>query len=146
MKLHQLRPFASEKKDRKRRGRGPSSGLGCTAGKGHKGQRARAGSGPAPGFEGGQMPLVRRLPKRGFNNLFRVEYTVLNLERIVQMFPQASEITVHDLSELVSTKRPIKVLGRGEIDRKITITAHAFSKQAVAKIESAGGQAVALEG
>lgn len=146
MKIHDLYPFASEQKGRKRRGRGPSSGLGCTAGKGHKGQRARAGSGPAPGFEGGQMPLVRRLPKRGFHNLFRVEYTVLNLERILQMFPDAQEITIQDLAGMASTKRPVKILGRGEIDRKVTITAHAFSKQAVAKIESAGGRAVALEG
>ena len=146
MKIHELRPCGSEKKKRKRRGRGPSSGLGCTAGKGHKGQRARAGSGPAPGFEGGQMPLVRRLPKRGFHNMFQVEYTVLNLERIVQMFPQASEIGLEDLAGVVSTKRPVKILGRGEIDRQMTITAHAFSKQAVAKIERAGGRAVALEG
>lgn len=146
MKLHDLYPFDGEQKGRKRRGRGPSSGLGCTAGKGHKGQRARAGSGPAPGFEGGQMPLVRRLPKRGFQNLFRVEYTVLNLERILQMFPDAEEVTIQDLASMASTKRPIKILGRGELDRKVTITAHAFSKQAVAKIESAGGRAVALEG
>jgi large subunit ribosomal protein L15 len=92
------------------------------------------------------MPLVRRLPKRGFQNLFRVEYTVLNLERILQMFPDAEEVTIQDLASMASTKRPIKILGRGELDRKVTITAHAFSKQAVAKIESAGGRAVALEG
>lgn len=92
------------------------------------------------------MPLVRRLPKRGFQNLFRVEYTILNLERILQMFPDAQEITIQDLAKMASTKRPVKILGRGEIDRKVTITAHAFSKQAAAKIESAGGRAVALEG
>ncbi|MGM0758292.1 MAG: 50S ribosomal protein L15 [Thermodesulfobacteriota bacterium] len=146
MKLHEIYPHPSDKKEKKRRGRGPASGLGCTAGKGHKGQRARAGSGPAPGFEGGQMPLVRRTPKRGFTNPFRVEYTVLNLERVLQMFPDQEEITIHDLAGISSTKKPVKILGRGEISRAVTITAHAFSKQAVNKIQAAGGKAVALEG
>lgn len=145
MKLHELYPPESDRKNRKRRGRGPSSGLGCTAGKGHKGQRARAGSGPGPGFEGGQMPLVRRIPKRGFTNNFREEYTVINLERLQQLFPDKSEISLQDIYQIVSSKRPVKVLGRGEIERKIQITAHAFSKQAVAKIEGAGGKAEALE-
>lgn len=146
MKLHELYPNPSDKKEKKRKGRGPASGLGCTAGKGHKGQRARAGSGPAPGFEGGQMPLVRRIPKRGFTNTFRVQYTVLNLERLQQMFPDKDEISVQDLAGISSSKKPVKILGRGEISRAVTITAHAFSKQAVNKIEAAGGKAVALEG
>ncbi|MFP4257739.1 MAG: 50S ribosomal protein L15 [Desulfovermiculus sp.] len=145
MKLHELYPPESDRKDRKRRGRGPSSGLGCTAGKGHKGQRARAGSGPGPGFEGGQMPLVRRIPKRGFTNVFREEYTVLNLERLIQLFPDQTAISLQDIYQIVSSKRPVKILGRGEIQRKIQITAHAFSKQAAAKIEGAGGKAEALE-
>ena len=146
MKLHELYPFASERKQRKRRGRGPSSGLGCTAGKGNKGQLARAGSGPAVGFEGGQMPLVRRLPKRGFSNKFRVEYTTLNLERVLEKFPQATEISIDDLYGMTSQKRPIKVLGRGDVDRPVQITAHAFSTQAKDKLQAAGGKAIALEG
>jgi large subunit ribosomal protein L15 len=146
MKLHDIYPFASESKEKKRRGRGPSSGLGCTSGKGNKGQLARAGSGPAAGFEGGQMPLVRRLPKRGFTNRFRVAYTVLNLERIISHFPEAEEITLDDLFSIASAKRPIKILARGEISRSVTITAHAFSAKAKEKIHQAGGQAVALEG
>ncbi len=146
MKLHEIYPPQSERKKKKRRGRGPASGLGCTAGKGNKGQLARAGSGPSAGFEGGQMPLVRRLPKRGFQNLFRVQYTVINLERIVEQFPQAQEITLQDLYAIASQKRPIKILGRGEIERTLHVTAHAFSKQAMKKIEQAGGKAVALEG
>ena len=146
MKLHQLYPYPSERQEKKRRGRGPSSGLGCTAGKGHKGQRARAGAGPAPGFEGGQMPLVRRLPKRGFTNTFREEYTVLNLERVMQMFPEKDEISIQDLAAISTSKRPIKILGRGDVHRTVTINAHAFSKQAAKKIEAAGGKAVALEG
>lgn len=146
MKLHEIYPFPSDRKQKKRRGRGPSSGLGCTAGKGNKGQLARAGSGPSAGFEGGQMPLVRRLPKRGFKNLFRVHYTVLNLEKIMERFPDATDISLQDLYSMVSTKRPIKILGRGEIEREVTISAHAFSKNAVSKIEAAGGKAVALEG
>jgi large subunit ribosomal protein L15 len=91
------------------------------------------------------MPLVRRIPKRGFTNIFREEYTVINLERLTQLFPEKNEISLSDIYEIVSSKRPVKVLGRGEIDRKIRITAHAFSKQAVAKIEGAGGTAEALE-
>lgn len=146
MKLHELYPHSSDRKQKKRRGRGPSSGLGCTAGKGNKGQLARAGSGPAAGFEGGQMPLVRRLPKRGFINLFRADYTVVNIERIMEIFPEADEITIQDLYSIVSSKRPIKILGRGDVQRAIRITAHAFSQKAASKIQDAGGQAVALEG
>ncbi len=146
MKLHELYPFPSEKRARKRRGRGPGSGLGCTSGKGNKGQKARAGSGPAVGFEGGQMPLVRRLPKRGFKNLFQVRYAVINLEQIESHFPDRETVSIDDLSSLCPRNLPIKVLGRGEITRGITVEAHRFSKSAAEKIQHAGGQAKALEG
>ncbi len=146
MRLHELKRYKGEIKARKRRGRGPASGLGCTAGKGNKGQKARAGKGPAPWFEGGQMPLVRRLPKRGFKNPFRVEYEVINLDDIAKKFKGKDEITVDDLYSIKRTRKPIKVLGRGEIDFPVKIEAHRFSKSAVEKIQRAGGQTVALEG
>ena len=146
MKLHELHPHAKDKRGTKRRGRGPASGQGCTAGKGHKGQKARAGSGPAPGFEGGQMPLVRRLPKRGFKNLFTVRYAVVNIERLLQAYPDQEEISIEDLQRLCPGKDPIKILARGEVNRRVKVTAHAFSQQARAKISAAGGEAVALEG
>jgi large subunit ribosomal protein L15 len=146
MKLHELYPFPSEQKSRKRRGRGPGGGLGCTSGKGNKGQKARAGGGPAVGFEGGQMPLVRRLPKRGFKNLFQVRYAVVNLEQLESHFSGKDTISLEDLYTLCPRNLPIKVLGRGEITRSITVEAHRFSKSAAQKIQSAGGQAKALEG
>ena len=146
MKLHELYPFASEKRVKKRKGRGPASGLGCTSGKGNKGQKARAGSGPAVGFEGGQMPLVRRLPKRGFKNLFQVRYAVVNLEQLESHFSGQSTITIDDLYTLCRRNMPVKVLGRGDITRSITVEAHRFSKSAAEKIQNAGGQAKALEG
>ncbi len=146
MKLHELKAYKGENKDRKRIGRGPASGVGCTAGKGNKGQNARAGKGPAPWFEGGQMPLVRRLPKRGFKNPFRVEYEVINLDEIAEKFKGKNEITIEDLYKVKKSDRPIKVLGRGSIDFAVKIQAHKFSKSAVEKIERAGGEIVALEG
>jgi len=146
MKLHELSCFSPERKPRKRRGRGPASGQGCTSGKGNKGQKVRAGSGPAVGFEGGQMPLTRRLPKRGFTNIFRVEYSIVNLERIEAAFPDTSEISLDDLAGLASGKGPVKVLGKGELSRAISVEAHRFSASARKKIEEAGGTARALEG
>jgi large subunit ribosomal protein L15 len=149
MKLHELRPFAEEKKQRKRRGRGAGTGLGCTAGKGHKGQKARAGGGPSLGFEGGQMPLVRRVPKRGFRSMFPRRYAVVNLEDIERRFPDKTEIGVDDLRAAGSGKSgqiPVKVLARGELSRGVTIEAHQFSKKAREKIEQAGGRAKVLEG
>ncbi len=104
MKLHELKPFPGEIKAKKRIGRGPASGQGCTAGKGNKGQNARAGKGPAPWFEGGQMPLVRRLPKRGFKNPFKVEYNVFNLEFIEKKFNDKDEITLEDLYKYCKKK------------------------------------------
>lgn len=142
--LHNLpRPEGSHR-DTKRLGRGPGSGQGKTAGKGHKGSKARAGhSGPGggkPHFEGGQMPLQRRLPKRGFTNPDRVEYQVVNLFQLQQL--EETEITPEVLSRrgLVGHPRqPIKVLGSGELTRNVTVSAHAFSKSAREKIEGAGG-------
>lgn len=146
MKLHEVYPFASQKKRSKRRGRGPGSGSGCTAGKGNKGQNARSGGGTPPGFEGGQMPLVRRLPKRGFNNIFRITYSVVNLETVATHFANQDEITLDDLYQLCGRGRPIKILGQGALDRTMIITAHTFSKTAAEKIMQAGGVANSLEG
>ncbi|GAB6888570.1 50S ribosomal protein L15 [Desulfothermus okinawensis JCM 13304] len=146
MKLHELKPFPGEIKAKKRIGRGPASGQGCTAGKGNKGQNARAGKGPAPWFEGGQMPLVRRLPKRGFKNPFKVEYNVFNLEFIEKKFNDKDEITLEDLYKYCKKDRPIKILGKGEINKGFKIWAHKFSKSALEKINQAGGEAKVLEG
>lgn len=146
MKLNQLKAFKEERKTRKRKGRGPASGLGCTAGKGNKGQKARSGGGPRVGFEGGQMPLVRRLPKRGFFNKFRQEYVVVNLEMIEKKFQGKEEITLDDLKKFVCDSRPIKILGRGDITRSVKIEAHKFSTTAAEKIKNAGGTVVSLEG
>ena len=128
---------------RKRVGRGMGSGMGKTSTRGHKGQRSRSGSHMMRGFEGGQMPLHRRLPKRGFTNIFRTEYTVVNLERIAEL--DVKEIGLDDYKKLglsSSKKALIKVLGSGELTKALTIHAHKFSKSAVEKIEKAGGKAV----
>jgi large subunit ribosomal protein L15 len=142
MKLHELRPLPGSKKDRKRVGRGISSGHGKTAGRGTKGQRARSGGVKPPYFEGGQLPLVRRLPfKRGFVNIFRVEYTPVNLERL-DVFEAGSVVTPETLAAagvIKSAKKPVVILGRGEVDRPLTVKAHRFSESARAKIEAAGG-------
>jgi large subunit ribosomal protein L15 len=128
---------------RKRVGRGMGSGMGKTSTRGHKGQRSRSGSHMMRGFEGGQMPLHRRLPKRGFTNIFRTEYTVVNLERIAEL--DVKEIGLDDYKKfgLSSNKKAlIKVLGSGELTKALTIHAHKFSKSAAEKIEKAGGKAV----
>jgi len=132
---------------RKRVGRGMGSGMGKTATRGHKGQGSRSGSSLMRGFEGGQMPLHRRLPKRGFTNIFRTEYTIVNLDRIAAA--GVSEIAVEDYLKLglASKKKAlIKVLGSGELEKAITIHAHKFSKSAAEKIEKAGGKAVVVGG
>ena len=132
---------------RKRVGRGMGSGMGKTSTRGHKGQRSRSGSHMMRGFEGGQMPLHRRLPKRGFTNIFRTEYTVVNLDRIAEL--KVVEIGLDDYRKLglASGKNAlIKVLGSGELKRAITIHAHKFSKSAAEKIEKAGGKAVVVGG
>ncbi len=147
MKLHELYPFPEERKSRKRLGRGRGTGQGCTAGKGNKGQNARAGGGAQPWFEGGQMPLARRLPKRGFKNFdFKVTYSPLNLDRLFTVFAGKTEITLEDIyaSGVCPKNAAVKVLSRGE-GAAVTVEAHKFSKKAAEKIAAAGGKAVALE-
>lgn len=137
--LSQLRPAkGAEKKATKRRGRGDASGQGGTAGKGHKGQLARAGGRVRRGFEGGQMPLHRRLPKFGFNNPFRVEYSVVNLQDLENL---SGDVTPESLikNNLVA-KAPVKILGKGKLTKKLNVRAHKFSETAKNAIESAGGK------
>ena len=142
MQLHNLFPFPEERKTRRRVGRGSGSGLGCTAGKGHKGQNARSGGGVRPGFEGGQMPLQRRLPKRGFKNyLFKVTYEVINLDRLLAAFPDQKEITLEDIYSRGLVKSAlVKILGEGEVTRPVSIEAFRFSQSAKDKILAAGGE------
>lgn len=138
MNLHELKPADGAKKSKKRVGRGPGSGLGKTAGRGEKGQRSRSGYSSRIGFEGGQMPLIRKVPKRGFTNIFRVEYAVVNLSQLAKL---EGEITPESLlaAGLVHRGMPVKVLGTGEIGKAVTVTADKFSAAARAKIEAAGG-------
>ena len=149
--LSNLRAPKKANTGKKRVGRGMGSGMGKTSTRGHKGQGSRTGSSMMRGFEGGQMPLHRRLPKRGFTNIFRVEYTVVNLDRIAEAVAEAkvAEIALEDFVKLglVSSKRAlVKVLGSGDVATALTITAHKFSKSAVEKIEKAGGKAIVLGG
>jgi large subunit ribosomal protein L15 len=144
--LSNLRAPKNANTGRKRVGRGMGSGMGKTSTRGHKGQRSRSGSHMMRGFEGGQMPLHRRLPKRGFTNIFRTEYTVVNLDRIAAL-ESISEITQDDYKKLglaSSKKALIKILGSGELTSAVTIHAHKFSKSAQEKIEKAGGKAIVL--
>ena len=148
MNLHELYPFPEDRKNRRRIGRGSGSGWGGTAGKGHKGQNARAGGGVRPGFEGGQMPLQRRLPKRGFNNyLFKAEYQVINLDRLQAAFGDQLEISLDDIYArgLCPFGCAVKILGNGEPAVALKVEAHKFSRTAVEKIRSAGGEARELE-
>lgn len=144
MKLHELRYNEGAVKDSKRLGRGTSSGHGKTSGKGHKGQNARSGGGVRPGFEGGQNPLFRRVPKRGFNNYnFQTKYAVINVSDL-NRFEEGVTVTPELLKEMGLVKKQldgIKVLGNGNIDKKITVKATMFSKTAKEKIEKAGGKA-----
>lgn len=148
MRLHELYPFPEEYKNKKRVGRGQGSGTGCTSGKGNKGQLARSGGGVPAGFEGGQMPLARRLPKRGFKNPFRVTYEPVSIARLVSAFEGKTEISLQDIYDrgLVDSGRPVKVLADGELTAAVTIEAHRFSAAAADKIAKAGGTAKALEG
>jgi len=142
MKLHELKPAEGSRKDVKRKGRGIGSGNGKTAGKGHKGQNARSGGGVRPGFEGGQNPLYRRVPKRGFNNPFRKEFAVVNIEEL-NSFAAGTEVTPELLMEQGIVKNPqsgIKILGNGEIKVGLTVKANKFSQSAVEKIQAAGGK------
>jgi large subunit ribosomal protein L15 len=138
MKLHELSPAKGSKHSRKRVGRGPGSGIGKTSGRGEKGQKSRSGHSRRPGFEGGQMPLVRRVPKRGFTNIFKTEYAVINLAQLAEL---ASDVTPDLLADLglVRKGKPVKVLGDGEIGKALKVSAHRFSKSARTKIEAAGG-------
>lgn len=142
MKLHELSPAPGSKKTRNRVGRGIGSGNGKTSGKGHKGQNARSGGGVRPGFEGGQNPLYRRLPKRGFNNRFRTEYAIVNLSDLNQ-FSAGTEVTPELLLQSGVVKNPkdgIKILGNGELTVQLTVKANKFSQSAVEKIQAAGGK------
>jgi len=148
MSLSHLKPPKGAKKPRKRIGRGPGSGHGKTAGRGHKGAQSRSGFRSKRGFEGGQMPLHRRVPKRGFHNPFRVEYAVVNLDTLQDVFDADSSVTPEVLRERGLVRRaglPIKVLGRGEIAKKLTVRAHKFSGAAAAKIAAAGGATEVIE-
>lgn len=141
MKLHELKPAEGSRKERKRLGRGIGSGQGKTAGKGHKGQNARSGGGVRIGFEGGQTPLFRRLPKRGFTNISRKEYAVVNLT-VLNRFEEGTEVTPELLIEtgvVKNEKAGIKVLANGTIEKKLTVKAHKFSSAAKEAIEAAGG-------
>ncbi|HVT17837.1 MAG TPA: 50S ribosomal protein L15 [Thermoanaerobaculia bacterium] len=148
MKLHELSPAKGSKHTRKRLGRGPGSGTGKTAGRGEKGQKSRSGHSRRLGFEGGQMPLVRRVPKRGFTNIWKTEYAVVNLTQLAALEPRpeagsaaGGAITPELLVSrgLVRSGLPVKVLGGGEVSVALAVKAHRFSKSARAKIEAAGG-------
>lgn len=143
MKLHELSPAPGSTKKAFRKGRGHGSGNGKTAGKGHKGQKARSGGGVRPGFEGGQMPLQRRIPKRGFNNIFATKYATINVEEL-NRFENGAVVDTQAIIEaglLKKTYDGIKILGRGELEKKLTVNVAAFSEGAKKKIEEAGGKA-----
>jgi large subunit ribosomal protein L15 len=148
MDLSNLSPAPGARKPRRRVGRGPGSGLGKTSGRGHKGKGARSGGNTAPGFEGGQMPLQRRLPKRGFRNPFRRTYAIVNLARLEACFDGGAAIDPEALAArgLVRAGRPVKVLGTGELSKSLTVKAHAFSESAKARIAAAGGSTEVIGG
>jgi large subunit ribosomal protein L15 len=142
MELHDLHPAPGAKRSRKRVGRGPGSGTGKTAGKGHKGQKSRSGYSRRYGFEGGQMPLVRQLPKRGFTNIYRVEFQVVNLRDLERVFADGDTVSPEILVEkglARGGKRLVKVLGDGKLQKKLIVKVHKFSTSARAGIENAGG-------
>lgn len=143
MKLHDLKPAVGATTAPKRLGRGTGSGLGKTSGKGHKGAKARSGGGKGPGFEGGQIPLMRRIPKRGFTNNFRTEYVAINVERL-EIFEDGQVVTPVELIEMGVIKKiedGVKIMGNGEITKKLTVKANKFTASAKEKIEAAGGKA-----
>ncbi len=143
MKLHELSPAPGSVRDVKRIGRGHGSGQGKTAGKGHKGQKARAGRGFRAGFEGGQMPLQRRIPKRGFNNIFATPYTIINVAALNRFEDGATVDTqaLLDAGVIKSAPNGVKILGNGKVEKKLTVHVAAYSESAKAKIEAAGGKA-----
>ena len=142
MDLSNLKPTSGAVRDRKRLGRGPGSGLGKTSGRGHKGKGARSGGNTPPGYEGGQMPLQRRLPKRGFNNPFRVEYSVVNLGQLEKVFAANDVVDLQALQakHLVRPRASmVKILAKGQVSKPLTVKAHKFSAAARAQLEAAGG-------
>ena len=144
MKVYELSPAAGSVKDPMRKGRGPGSGNGKTGGRGHKGQKARSGGGVRPGFEGGQMPLTRQLPKRGFKNYFRVDYAAVNVS-VLNAFDNGAVVDAEALAQKGILKQlengGLKILGGGDLEKKLTVRANAFSESAKQKIEAAGGAA-----
>ena len=143
MKLHDLKPAVGATTAPKRLGRGTGSGLGKTSGKGHKGAKARSGGGKGPGFEGGQIPLMRRIPKRGFTNIFRTEYVAINVDRL-EIFEDGQVVTPVELIEMGIIKKiedGVKIMGNGELTKKLTVQANKFTASAKEKIEAAGGKA-----
>jgi large subunit ribosomal protein L15 len=145
MNLSNIRAPRKSSKNRKRVGRGMGSGMGKTSTRGHKGQRSRSGSRMMRGFEGGQMPLHRRMPKRGFTNVFREEFAIVNLEKLAALGETTITPEVLRKAGVVKTKRPVKVLGDGELSRALTVQAHKFSKSAKEKITKAGGKFEVLQ-
>ncbi|MBD5129076.1 MAG: 50S ribosomal protein L15 [Ruminococcaceae bacterium] len=144
MKLHELQPAAGSVRDVKRIGRGHGSGQGKTAGKGHKGQKARSGGSIRPGFEGGQMPLQRRMPKRGFNNIFAKEFATINVSELEKRFESGAVVDADALIEcgaIKDAKDGVKILGNGELTKSLTVKAVKFTAAAQEKIEKAGGKA-----
>ncbi|NLM44290.1 MAG: 50S ribosomal protein L15 [Clostridiales bacterium] len=142
MKLHELRPAEGSAKNKKRKGRGIGSGLGKTAGRGQKGQKSRSGGGVRVGFEGGQMPLYRRLPKVGFTNIFRKEYAIVNVSDL-DIFENGAVVTPEELKKVglvKAEKSGIKILGNGELNKQLTVRANKFSKTAEEKIVASGGK------
>ncbi len=146
MSLNNLKPARGSKFAKKRVGRGPGSGNGKTAGRGNKGAQSRSGYSYKRGFEGGQMPLHRRVPKRGFNNIFRTEYEVVNLDQIEARFDTGATVSPDTLraAGLVNSRQPVKVLARGEVTKALTVQAHKFSGKAAEKIAAAGGTTEAI--
>jgi len=143
--LHNLGPRKGATTTRKRIGRGPGSGLGKTSGKGHKGQNSRSGYSHLRGHEGGQMPLHRRMPKRGFTNIFRKEYSIVNLEALAALGETTITPDVLRKAGVIKTKHPVKILGDGELTTALTVHAHKFSKSAQEKITKAGGKFEVLQ-
>ena len=143
--LHDLSPTSGSTRNRKRRGRGPGSGTGKTAGRGEKGQKARSGGSVHPRFEGGQMPLIRRIPKRGFKSINRLEYQVVNVRDLGRVDGDVSPDTLKGAGLIRSLRKPVKVLGVGEVEKKVSVSAHAFSASARSKIEAAGGTVTVID-
>ena len=142
--LHDLSPTPGSRRNRKRVGRGPGSGTGKTAGRGETGQKSRSGGHVHPRFEGGQMPLVRRLPKRGFKIFNLVEYQMVNVRDLDRVDGEVSLDSLRSAGLIRSLRKPVKVLGQGEVEKKLSVSAHAFSASAQAKIEAAGGSVTVI--